>query len=105
VIESDRDTEKVITLQILPQSDVPDRTELALNLDYESIALSMDNIASGKAKDNGFGRLLTEAGFLTVTASPTVRTGTYEYGLEANYQADGGDGMGAGQLFRVTVLD
>lgn len=62
--------------------------------------------AQGKAQDNASGRLLRDAGFLTVSASPTVKVGTYDYRLEASYEdvASGG-GMGTGQLFRVTVVE
>jgi len=104
MIESGKDTEKVLSLSIISRSDVPDSSELELSLDNGRIVLSKDDIAQGKAQDNGFGRLLRDAGFLTISASSTAKAGTYEYGLEASSEGDGGDGMGAGQAFRVTVI-
>ncbi len=95
----------MLSLSIIAQSDVPGPSELELSLDKESIVLSKEDIAQGKARDNGFGRLLRDAGFLTVSASPIATAGTYEYGLEASYEGNGGDGMGAGQAFRVTVIE
>jgi hypothetical protein len=106
MIESSKETEKVLKLSIIAQSDVPDSDELQLSLDNESIVLSKDDIAQGKAQDNGFGRLIRDAGFLTVSASPIAKAGTYSYGLEARYEGEGGsDGMGAGEVFRVTILE
>lgn len=99
MIESDRETEKVISLSIMPRSEVPDSSELALSLDKDSMVLSRDDVA----QDTGSGRLLRDAGFLIVSASSNARAGTYEYGLEASSYQDG-DGMGAGVIFRVTVV-
>jgi hypothetical protein len=80
-------------------------------LDKESVVLSKDNIAQGKARigDNmiiGYGWLITDARFLTITASPTTTSGTYEYIVEARYAGHpGGVGMLSGQLIIVTVTD
>jgi len=94
-----------------PDIEVPHASELVLSLDNESIVLSRDNIAQGKARigDNiviGYGWLITDAGFLTITASPTATSGTYEYIVEARYAGHpGGTGIVSGQLITVTVAD
>lgn len=94
-----------------PDREAPDAGELALSLDKESVALSKDDIAQGKARmgDNiitGYGWVITDAGFLTITASPTATGGTYEYIVEARYAGEpGGVGLGTGQLITVTVTD
>src|SRR5881628_3779154 len=70
---------------IEPDNEVADSSELALSLDKESVVLSKDNLANGKARmgDNitiGSEWVITYAGFLTITASPTATTGgPYEY--------------------------
>lgn len=94
-----------------PDDEVPDTSELALSLDKESVVLSKDNIVQGKARlgDNiviGYGWVITDAGFLTVMASPTATGGTFEYIVEARY-ADhpGGTGIVSGQLITVTVTE
>lgn len=112
-IETQGSVEKVLSLSIMPQSNVPDASELALSLDNESVVLSEDNIANGKARmgDNiaiGYGWVITDAGFLTITAAPTAATGgPYEYVVEANWAGEPGGtgGMGSGQLITVTVTD
>lgn len=117
-IETLGNVEKVLDLSIVsapiePDSPgVADASELALSLDNESVVLSKDNIAEGKARmgDNieiGYGWVITDAGFLTITASPTARGGTYEYIVEANWAGEPGGfgGMGAGQLITVTITD
>lgn len=101
--------EIVLDLSVMPYTgdrQAPDASELALSLDYEKVVLSKDNIAEGKARvgDNiiiGYGWGITDAGFLTITASPTATLGTYEYIVEANYTHT----MGSGQLITVTVTD
>lgn len=105
MIESDKETEKVLTLSIIPSGDVPDSSQLQLSFDKDSIVLSKDDIMQGKARDSGYGRLIRDVGFLIVSASPSTKAGTYSYGLEANYEGNGGDGMGAGEVFRVTVVE
>jgi hypothetical protein len=114
-IETMGNLEKVLSLSIMPYTfdrEAPDAGQLALSLDKESVVLSKDNIAQGKARmgDNiiiGYGWVITNAGFLTITASPTATTGgPYEYIVEARYAGEvGGVGMGSGQLFTVTVTD
>ena len=108
-IETKGNVEKVLSLSIMPGAldiEVPDASELALSLDKESVVLSKDNIAQGKARINDYGWVITDAGFLTITASPTATGGTYEYIVEANYPGEPGIlGMGSGQLFTVTVTD
>jgi hypothetical protein len=90
---------------------VPHAGELSLTLDRESVVLSEDNIAEGKARmgDNitiGYGWVITDAGFLTIAAAPTATSGTFEYIVEANWAGKlGGGGMGSGQLITVTVMD
>jgi len=108
-IETFGNVEKVLSLSIMPHwtdSEVPDASELALFLDKESVALSEDNMAQGKARITDYGLVITDAGFLTITASPAATGGTYEYIVEANYAGEPGvGGMGAGQLVTVTVMD
>lgn len=117
-IETFGNVEKVLSLSITPSpiepdTKVPDAGQLALALDNESVVLSKDNIAKGKATmgDNvriGYGWVITDAGFLTITASPTAATGgPYEYIIEAHWAGEPGDfgGMGSGQLFTVTVTE
>ena len=117
-IETFGNVEKILSLSITPGSiepdtELPDAGQLALSLDNESVVLSEDNIANGKARmgDNvtiGYGWVITDAGLLTVTASPTAPTGgPYEYIIEAHWAGDPGDfgGMGSGQLFTVTVTE
>lgn len=113
-IETLGTSEMVLDLSIMSGSldvEVPDASELALSLDKESVVLSMDNTAQGKARmgDNvtiGYGWVITNAGFLTITASPTANSGTYEYIIEARYAGEpGGVGMGSGKLITVTVTD
>jgi hypothetical protein len=92
-----------------PDDEVPDASELALSLDRESVVLTRDNIAKGKARigDNieiGSGWLITDVGFLTITALPTAASGTHEYVVTATYTGhSGGTGIGTGQLIAVTV--
>jgi hypothetical protein len=108
-IETLGSVEIVLGLSVMPYTsdiEAPDASELALFLDKESIVLSKDNISQGKARigDNitiGYGWVITDAGFLTITASPTAPIGTYEYVVEANYA----NTMGSGQLITVTVTD
>ena len=113
-IETKGNLEIVLDLSIMPGApdiEVPDASELALSLDKESVVLSKDNIAQGKARmgDNittGYGWVITDAGFLTITASPTATGGTFEYIVEAsNAGHPGGTGMVTGQLITVTVTD
>ena len=113
-IETLGNVEIVLSLSIEPGSpdiEVPDSSELMLSLDNENVVLSRDNIAQGKARmgDNviiGDGWVITDAGFLTITASPTATNGTYEYVVEARYAGHvGGNAMGSGQLLTVTVAD
>ena len=113
-IETLGSLEIVLGLSIEPGSpdiEVPHASELSLSLDKESVVLSKDNIARGKARigDNiiiGYGWLITDAGFLTITASPRANSGTYEYVVEAsNAGHPGGTGMVTGQLITVTVTD
>lgn len=113
-IETLGTSEMVLDLSIMSGSldvEVPDASELALSLDKESVVLSMDNTVQGKARmgDNvtiGYGWVITNAGFLTITASPTANSGTYEYIIEARYAGEpGGVGMGSGKLITVTVTD
>lgn len=115
-IETKGNLEIVLGLSIMPgpiapDNEVPDASELALSLDKESVVLSKDNIAQGKARvgDNmiiGYGWVITDAGFLTITASPTAPGGTYEYIVEASYAGEpGGVGTVSGQLITVTVTD
>ncbi len=59
----------------------------------------------GKATTNGQGQGITNAGFLAITASPTVTVGTYAYGIEASYEDEGANGMGSGQVITVTVKE
>ena len=108
-IETKGNLEIVLDLSIMPGApdiEVPDASELALSLDKESVVLSKDNIAQGKARmgDNittGYGWVITDAGFLTITASPTATSGTYEYIVEANYAHT----KVSGKLITVTVTD
>ena len=112
-IESIGNLEIVLDLSVNPapieqDNEVLDASELALSLDEKSVALSRDNLAKGKARmgDNitiGYRWVITDAGFLTITASPTATGGTYEYIVEANYAGD--PGIGSGQLITVTVTD
>ena len=94
-----------------PDDEVPEASELALSLDRESVVLTRDNIAKGKARvgDNmiiGYGWLITDAGFLTMTASPTATGGTFEYIVEARYAGlPGGTGEVSGQLITVTITE
>lgn len=113
-IETLGNVEIVLSLSIMPGAPdivVPDASELALSLDKECVALTKDNIAQGKARigDNiiiGYGWVITDAGFLTITTSPTATDGTYGYIVEARYAGHpGGVGMVSGQLFTVTVKD
>ncbi|MGH9877872.1 MAG: hypothetical protein ACRD5H_09555, partial [Nitrososphaerales archaeon] len=108
-IETFGNVEKVLSLSIMPGApdiEVPDASELALSLDKESVALSKDNIAQGKARINEYGWVITDAGFLTITASPTATDGTYEYIVEARYPGGPGIlGEVSGQLITVTVTD
>jgi len=71
--------------------------ELALSLDKQTVVVSKEDIAQELTPN----RVIREVALLTVSASPTIKAGTYEYLLEADYQHM----KGAGQLFRVTVLD
>ncbi len=101
--------ELVLDLSVIPYTadiEAPDTGELALSLDNNRVVLTKDNIAQGKARvgDNimiGHGWVITDAGFLTITASPTAAAGTYEYVVETNYA----NTMGSGQLITVTVMD
>lgn len=103
LIESDRQTEKVLALSVMPYSDlsIMPYSEviegLALSLDKQTVVVSKDDITQELTPS----RVIREVTLLTVSASPTIKAGTYEYFLEANYQHQ----KGAGQLFRVTVLD
>lgn len=110
-IETLGNVEKVLSLSITPYTvdrEAPDAGQLALSLDKESVLLSKENIAQGKARINDYGWVITDAGFLTITASPTAAPGgTYEYIVEArDAPSDPGSlGMGSGQLITVTVTD
>ena len=115
-IETQGNVEKVLSLSVMPYtfdgSEVADASRLRLSLDRESVVLSEDNIAQGKARmgDNiiiGYGWVITDAGFLTITASPTATGGTYEYIVEAHWAGEPGGtgGMGSGKLITVTVTD
>jgi hypothetical protein len=114
-IETMGNLEIVLGLSITPYTmdrEAPDVGQLALSLDKESVVLSKDNIAQGKARvgDNiiaGYGWVITDAGFLTITASPTATGGTYgEYIVEARYAGHvGGVGIVSGKLITVTVTD
>jgi hypothetical protein len=115
-IETLGNVEKVLSLSIMPYTvdrEAPDAGQLALSLDKESVVLSKDNIAQGKARmgDNiiiGYGWVITDAGFLTITASPTATSGgPYESIVEAKSAGGPGTfgGMGSGQLFTVTVTE
>lgn len=103
LIESDRQTEKVLTLSVMPYSEetlsviYSEVPELALSLDKQTVVVSKDDITQELTPS----RVIREVALLTVSASHTIKAGTYEYLLEANYQHM----KGAGQLFRVTVLD
>lgn len=103
LIESGKETEKVLSLSIIARGDVPDSSELQLSLDKDSVVLSKSDINEQQATGSG-DLIIRDGGFLTVTASPTAKAGTYEYGLEASYE-DASGGMGAGQLFRVTIVE
>ncbi len=107
-IETRGSVEKVLSLSLMPytfdSSEIAG--ELVLSLDRETVVLSEDNIAQGKARLNEYGWVITDAGFLTITASPTATNGTYEYTVEASWAGEpGGTGMGSGQLITVTVTD
>ena len=109
-IESRGSAERMLSLSIrdaAPDIDLPDAGELVLSLDTESVVLSEDNIARGEARINEHGWMITDAGFLIITASPTARGGTYEYIVEANWAGEPGGfyGTGSGQLITVTVAD
>ena len=105
-IESRGSAERMLSLSIRYAADLPDAGELVLSLDTESVVLSEDNIAQGEAWINEHGWMITDAGFLIITASPEATVGTYEYIIEANWDGEpGGVGMGSGQLFTVTVVD
>ena len=117
-IETLGNLEIVLNLLVVPapiEPDSPgvaDASELALSLDNETVTLSKENIERGKARmgdDITIGRewVITDAGFLTITASPTARGGTYEYIVEANWAGEPGGfyGTGSGQLITVTVAD
>jgi hypothetical protein len=113
-IETQGSIEKVLSLSIRSHetgTEAPDPGGLSLALDRESVVLSEENIAQGSARmgDNvtiGYGWMVTDAGYLTIAASPTATDGTFEYIVEANWEGKPGeDGMGSGQLFTVTVTD
>jgi hypothetical protein len=108
-IETLGNLEIVLDLSIEPGAldiEVPDPNELALSLDKESVALSKDNIAQGKARINDYGWVITDAGFLTITASPTAAGGPYEYIVLARYAGEpGGVGTVSGQLITVIVTE
>lgn len=117
-IETQGNVEKVLSLSISPtpiepDTKLPEEGQLALSLDNERVVLSADNIAKGKARmgDNitiGDDWVITDAGFLSITVSPTAATGgPYEYIIEAHWAGEPGDfgGMGSGQLITVTIAD
>lgn len=104
LIESERETEKVLSLSIIARSDVPDSTEIELSLDKGSVVLSKNDIKD--QEQSGSGRVIRDAGFLIISTSTTAKAGTYEFGLEASYEDNAsGEGMGTGQVFRVTIVE
>lgn len=107
-IETRGSVEKVLSLSLMPYTFDSSETagDLVLSLDRETVVLSEDDIAQGKARINDYGWVITDAGFLTITASPTATNGTFEYIVEASWAGEpGGTGMGSGQLITVTVTD
>jgi hypothetical protein len=84
-IETQGSIEKVLTLSLRPHEtgiETPDVSGLALALDRESVVLSEDNISHGSARMGdditiGYGWVLTDAGYLTITPSPTATAGTF----------------------------
>jgi hypothetical protein len=76
----------------MPYSEVPDMSELTLSLDKQTVVVSPDDNTQELTPN----RVIREVAFLTVSASPTVKGGIYEYTLEADYQGEKGSGL----LFR-----
>lgn len=111
MIESPKNAEMTISLSVSPDNLGNSTTVidsitgklvprgLSISLDKQSITLSNGD----QVRDIGSGRVVRNAGTLSLAASPDAELGTYTYVLEAKRNVSGGQSLVAGKIVTITI--
>jgi hypothetical protein len=104
-VEAPINATMTLQLRVASEHGNADPEKLQSVLSNANVALSAQDIATGKATDLGNGRALRSAGMLTLNPAGTLATGTYTVAIEAVQQADGklADGLVSGTIVTVVV--